>query len=452
VGLFQGNRHNEYAPTDQKRLSARVALAVLVAVAFAAVVAGASYGSRATRAAPGIEVFAFWTGSEQAAFLQVANQFTAETGIEVKYTHGLNFISDIDGRLAAGDPPDIAMIPRPGYLATLARAGALKPLAPMGFTPSYMTSRYGSSWIDFGRVGGKLYGLPGKANSKSLIWYRPPTFKRDHFKIPKTWTQLLALTRAMKAKHLVPWAVADGAEQSQWVLTDWFENIYLRTAGPARYDALFTGKLPFTDASVVKALKLMVQIINNRYVLGGIQRMLVQTFVGGIDDVFGANAKAQLYYEGGFVAGVATRQVNTALKPRVTINDFVWPTIDTKWDDPVEIGADYAVAFKDSPNIRKFLKYITSAAAGRIWVSSDTVVSPNKLVTASAYKDPLARFEGHQLASAKVIRFDGSDQMPGAFGDTWGFALQKIAQNPSTANIEKTLSSFQNEIKGQWGG
>ena len=63
----------------------------------------------------------------------------------------------------------------------------------------------------------------------------------------------------------------------------------------------------------------------------------------------------------------------------------------------------------------------------------------------------LVRREGLQLAGAKVIRFDGSDQMPGAFGDTWGFALQKIAQNPSNSNMKKVLSGFQKQIAGQWG-
>jgi hypothetical protein len=64
----------------------------------------------------------------------------------------------------------------------------------------------------------------------------------------------------------------------------------------------------------------------------------------------------------------------------------------------------------------------------------------------------LARKEAHQLAAAKTFLFDGSDLLPGAFGDTWGFALQNVIQNPSTSNIKKILSGFQNKIAGQFGG
>jgi len=435
-----------------KRRTALAALiVVLVAGAIGAFAATASYGGKAKKSAGSIEVFSLWGGSEQDAFLKVTKQFTQNTGINVKYTSGRDFTTDIGARLAAGNPPDIAIVPRPGYLASLAQKGVLKNLGSMGFTPAYMASRYGKAWRGYGTVNGKLYGLPTKANSKSVIWYRPETFKKYNLKAPRTWKQLLALTAKLKAKGQVPWAIGDGPNQSQWVLTDWFESIYSRTAGPAKYQRLFSGKIPFTDKSVVTALKDMVQIVNNKYVLGGIQGMLGQSFVGGIGDVFGKSPKAHLYYEGGFVGGIAIQQVNTSLRPGVTINDFPWPTINPKWGNPVTIGGDYAVAFKDNPNVRKFLQYITSGAAGTIWVSTGAIISPNKLVPDSAYPNILVRREYHQLATAATVRFDGSDQMPGAFGATWGFALQKIAQDPSTANIKGVLKGFQNQIKSQWG-
>ncbi|MDX6402451.1 MAG: hypothetical protein QOF27_3057, partial [Gaiellaceae bacterium] len=37
---------------------------------------------------------------------------------------------------------------------------------------------------------------------------------------------------------------------------------------------------------------------------------------------------------------------------------------------------------------------------------------------------------------------------PGAFGDTWGFALQDVIQKPG--NIKSILSTFQSKIQGQF--
>ncbi len=433
-----------------KRRSVLVALAVVViAAVVSAIAASASYGSKARHSAKTIEVLSLWGGSEKDAFLKVTAAFTQQTGINVQYTSARDFIPDIRTRLAAGNPPDIAIVPRPGYLATLAHEGVLKTLSSLGLTSAYMKQNYGPAWISLATIDGKLYAVPAKANSKSVMWYKPNSFKKYHFKVPKTWNKLLALTRAMKAKGLVPWAIGDGPNQSQWVLTDWFEDIYLRTAGPVKYQLLFSGKLPFTDASVVKALKTMLQIVNNKYTLGGIQGVLGTSFVDGIGDVFGTNAKAQLYMEGGFVGGIALGQVNPALKPGVTINSFPWPTINPKWGRPLLGAGDLAVAFKDSPEIRQFLKYISTPAAGAIWVSTGAIISPNKGVPGSAYPNLLVRGEAAQVKSAKVFRFDGSDQMPGAFGDTWGFALQDVIQHPS--NVKKILAGFQSKIAGQWG-
>jgi alpha-glucoside transport system substrate-binding protein len=433
---------------ELKRRKRFITLAVALAVVGAGLTATAISAKPTKRSAGSIEVLSLWGGSEKDAFLKVTSAFTAKTGIKVEYTSARNFIPDIRTRLAAGNPPDIGILPRPGYISTLAKEGALKTLSSLGLSNAYMAGNYSAGWLRLGSSGGKLYGVPAKANSKSVIWYKPDSFKKYKFKIPKTWAQLLAITKAYKAKGLVPWSVGAGPSQSQWTLTDWFENIYARTAGPAKYQALFTGKLKFTDASVAKAARIMTQIINNKYVLNGVQGVLGQSFVGGITDVFGTSPKAQLYFEGGFVGGIALQQVNPALKPGKTIGDFPWPTIKPSLDHPVVGAADFAAAFKDTPEVRQFLKYISTGAAGTIWVSTNAVTSPNKKVPARAYPSVLARAEARQLATAKTFLFDGSDLLPGAFGDTWGFALQDVIQHPN--NIPSILSTFQGKIQGQF--
>jgi alpha-glucoside transport system substrate-binding protein len=423
-------------------------LAVALTLLAAGLTATAISAKPTKRSAGSIEVLSLWGGTEKDAFLKVTAAFTKKTGIKVEYTSARNFIPEIRTRLAAGNPPDIGILPRPGYIATLAKDNALKALSGLGLSNSYMKQNYSSGWLKLGSAGGKLYGVPAKANSKSVIWYKPDSFKKYKFKIPKTWAQLLTITKKYKAKGLVPWSVGAGPNQSQWTLTDWFENIYARTAGPAKYQALFTGKLKFTDPSVANALRIMVQIINDKYVLNGVQGVLGQSFVDSITSVFGTNPKAQLFFEGGFVGGIALGDVNKNLKPGKTIAFFPWPTIKASLDHPVVGAADFAGAFKDNSEVRQFLKYISTPAAGTVWVSTGAVESPNKKVPAKAYPNVLARAEAKQLASATTFLFDGSDLLPGAFGDTWGFALQDVIQKPG--NIKQILSTFQNKIKDQF--
>lgn len=431
-----------------KRRSWLIALTVaLVGAVVIGITAAAGYGSKAKRSAKSIEVLSLWGGSEKDAFLKVTAAFTQKTGIDVKYTTARDFVPVLRTRIAAGDPPDIAIMPRPGVMADFAHEGSIKNLGAMGLTTGYMKARYGPAWIQLGTVGGKLYGVAAKANSKSVIWYRPDVFKKDKLKPAKTWAQLLSLTKKLKAKGQTPWA--QGAKDS-WTLTDWFENIYVRTAGPAKYQSLFTGHTSFADKSVKTALKDMLQILNNNYLAGGVSGALGTGFVDGIGKVFGKSPSAALYMEGGFVGGIATQQVNTSLVIGKTINSFPWPTIVPKFGSPLVGGGDLASAFKDSPEVRQFLTYISSKEAGTIWVSTGAIVSPNKQVKGSAYPNLLVRKEAAQVAGAKVFRFDGSDLLPGSLGDDWGSTLQGILQNPGSMN--SLLSTFQAKAKKAFSG
>jgi alpha-glucoside transport system substrate-binding protein len=333
-----------------KRRSWLVLLAVVLGVVAATFAATAS----SKPAAKKIEVLSLWGGSEKDAFLKVTKAFTDKTGIDVQYTGARDFEPVIRTRLAAGNPPDVAIVPRPGALLGLARQGAIKDLGSLGITSSYLKARYDAGLIALLTSNGKVYGLPAKGNSKSVVWYRPDQFKKYKLKPAKTWAQLIAITNKLRAKGQKPWAA--GAKDS-WTLTDWFENVYIRTAGPAKYQRLFTGKVKFTDASVKTALRDMLQVLSARNLAGGIQGSLGTGFVDGIGRVFGKTPSAQLYMEGGFVGGIATQQVNTDLKVGKTINSFPFPAIKAGSGGYVVFGGDYASAFNSSDEVKQFLKY-----------------------------------------------------------------------------------------------
>ena len=244
-----------------------------------------------------------------------------------------------------------------------------------------------------------------------------------------------------------PWAL--GAKDS-WTLTDWFENIYVRTAGPDKYNQLFGGELDFTDASVKTALTELTALLNDDSVTGGIDGALGTGFVDGIGQVFSANPKAHLYMEGGFVGGIALADVNPNLKPGETIDFFPFPTIDDAQGSPLVGGGDITAAFVNNEDVAKLIEYLASPEAGEIWVSTGAIVSPNKGVGADAYPNELVKKEAEQVANAETFVFDGSDLLPGALGEDWGTLLQTVIKDPST--IDAQLESFQQNAEDAFAG
>jgi alpha-glucoside transport system substrate-binding protein len=263
--------------------------------------------------------------------------------------------------------------------------------------------------------------------SKSLVWYRPRDFSRLGLRAPRTWSDLLALTRRLARTGRAPWAVgaADG-----FTLTDWFENVYVRTQGQWKYDALFAGKLPFDDPSVIATLRQMTTLLSDRYLAGGVEAALGSSFPEAVDAVFRADPQADLLMEGAFVASLALAAVKPAPEPGTTIAAMPLPPIDRSLGNPVVAGGDFISASSDDDAVRRLLLYLMSPGAGRIWVSTGTIVSPNKLVPLSAYPNDLVRTAAKQVTSAEVVRFDGSDLLPGELGDALGRTLQQLLRNP----------------------
>lgn len=418
------------------------ALALALVLAIGAAACGGDDGE--TEAGTGtVTVLSLWGGGEQEAFQKVLDAFTQETQIKTKYESARDFLPVVRSRLAAGNPPMVAIIPRPGIVSDLAAEGSLISLEDLGLDPDTINENYGEAWTDLTTVDGTVYGVVAKANSKSTIWYRPATFQEQGVEVPQTWDDLKAITEKLET----PWAL--GAKDS-WTLTDWFENIYVRSAGPDKYEQLFSGDLDFTDQSVKDALTTMTEMLNDNTVVGGIDAALGRTFVDGIGQVYSTKPTAELYMEGGFVGGIALADVNPDLKVGTEIDFFPFPTIDEAHGNPLVGGGDITAAFVNNEDVAKLVEYLASPEAGRIWVSTGAIVSPNKGVTSDAYPNDLVRKEAEQVTSAEVFRFDGSDLLPGALGEDWGTLLQTVLKSPDKMDSE--LSSFQQQAQDAFAG
>ena len=409
-------------------------LAALAAIALTALVgAGSAGGARHARGVSGkISIIAKWTGAEEKSFEAVLEPFKKRNpDVDIKYTGaGDNVPQIVSTAVQGGNPPDIATLPQPGLMKQFAQRKAAKPIS---FARSVIRRNFKPVWLNLGTVNGKLYGLFFKGANKSTVWYNVKSFKDAGVKPPATFSAFLKAAKTIRASGGKAYSIgaADG-----WTLTDLFENVYLKQAGPAKYDQLTNHKIKWTNPSVKAALRTMAKIVGDTgNITGGRSGALQTNFNTSVGNVFRDSPKAAMVIEGDFVPGVIDPN---PLKAVSEYNVFPFPSIAPKTKSSIMGGGDVVVMFKDNAAARALISYLATSEAATIWAKRGGFSSPNKLVKASSYKDPLNRKTAIALAQASIFRFDMSDLQPAAFGSTVGQGEWKLFQDfvsrPSNVN------------------
>jgi alpha-glucoside transport system substrate-binding protein len=311
-------------------------------------------------------------------------------------------------------------------LAQFAQQGWLAPLSAA--TRALVAKDYAKSWANYGTVDGTLYGVYFKAAYKSTVWYSPKAWSTAGLSTaPTTFAQLLKDGRTLSDSGVPAFAIGG---QDGWPLTDWFENVYLSQAGPAKYDQLTKHRIPWTDPTVLRALKTLGGVFgSSALVAGGNQGALHTDFPTSVSDVFGPKPKAAMTYEGDFVSGNIT-----ALKKKVGTDAkfFPFPAVDGG-KAPSEGGGDAAVILKKGKHrtaAQQLVKFLATPQAAAVWAHDGGYLSPNKALPLSAYPDATTRQIAHDLINGgDNLRFDMSDQAPAAFGGTAGSGEWKILQD-----------------------
>ena len=155
-----------------------------------------------------------------------------------------------------------------------------------------------------------------------------------------------------------------------------------------------------------------------------------------------------MYMLGGFVGGIAIG-ANKNLKPGTDIDFFPFPTIKEEHGNPLVGSGDVAAAFVNNEDVAKLIEYLSTPDAGRIWVSTGAIVSPNKAVTEADYPNELVSKEAQQVVNAESFRFDGSDLLPGTLGQDFGTLLQNIVKSPD--QMDSLLDDYQAQAEKAFG-
>lgn len=398
-------------------------LLILFAAALA-VGCSASVPAPSDQRVPGqkLEVAAVWSGAEQRNFELVLQAFSRQTGVSVSYTSvGYSVPAFLAGRLAAGRPPDVAFLPQPGLLRRYAAEHRLVPLDSIA--GSIVTANYSLAWRQLGSVGSTLYGVWFKAANKSLIWYNEGVFERAGVAPPASADGLIALAHTLARSGVPAFAVAG---QDGWTLADWFSNLYLRLAGPARYDLLAAHKIPWTDPSVAATLRLLARLLDPQLIADGPRGALATSYQQSVRQVFAAPPAAAMVFEGDFVAGIVRSATRAVLG--VDADTFPFPAAGPP-GQMVVAGGDAAVLMRRSAAGDALIRYLASPQAAAIWAARGGFISPNINVAPSVYPDTTSRSIAASLLQAgDNFRFSLADLTPAGFGGTEGQGMRKILQ------------------------
>ncbi len=352
-------------------------------------------------------------GEQQRKLEEALAPFREQTGIEIVYEGTDTFATTLPIRVDSGNPPDLAMFPQPGLMADFAREGKLIPLKSF-MTPEQLQSAYADSWLELGSVDDTLYGVWYRASVKSLVWYNPKVFEQNGYEIPQTWSEMLALSERLVAEGKTPWCLGmESGDATGWVGTDWVEDIMLRTAGASTYDRWLEHEIPFTDNSVKNAFTTFGEIARNeKYVYGGMVGVLSTPFGDSIQGLFGDNPSCYLHRQANFIASFLPEDIDLAEDVAI----FPLPSINSDRGLPILVAGDVFAMFNDTPEARQLMEYLASEVPHEIAAGLGGYISPRNNIALELYPDELTKKQAQILADAEVIRFDGSDMMPGAVG------------------------------------
>jgi alpha-glucoside transport system substrate-binding protein len=409
-----------------KRLFVFLALLAALILAVAACGGDEEEGGDGTTPAGGqvsgsISIMGTWSGAEQASFQAVIDAFTEQNpDVTVRYNSAGDALPTVlSTAVEGGNPPTIAAVAQPGLIQDYADREAVKPI---DFAVDVISESFNESVMQVGTFNDTLYGLLFKAANKSTVWYNVQAFGDAGVEAPETWEDFLSVAETLKASGIPAYSLG-GAEG--WTLTDLFENIYIRTAGPEKYDQLSAHEIPWTDQSVKDALTEMAKVVGDAdNIAGSTQGALQSDFATSVSNVFAESPKAAMVIEGDFVPGV----VESPLEPQEGYDVFPFPSIN---DSPPMVvgGGDLFVMFEDNPAARAFMEYLATPEAAEVWAQRGGFSSGNQNLDTSVYPDPILQETAGAIAEAETFRFDLSDLQPGEFGGTEGQGLWKLFQD-----------------------
>lgn len=368
-----------------------------------------------------------WTGGELANFQASLADYAKATGITIEVDSvPSSHETVLKSRIEGGSPPDLAQLAQPTPVLAYAAEGKVIDLAT--FMDANKLSSEHQATIGLVTQNGHIWGIPYKADVKSTIWYPIKAFAAKGYQVPTTWDQLIALSDKIVADGSNPWCISAGGpgDATGWQITDWIEEVVLKTKGLDYYNQWISHKVTFEDPGIKAAFDQYVGKIffTDKYVYGGPQAIINTDQKTTMDPMFNQDLQAPncwmqkvpTWYGPDFFPDQRASGQPSKYVVGTDVGIFPFPTIDPSQNN-VEGSADTMMMLADRPEVRAVAEFLATPQGLQRWIEAGSAISTNSTTPSSWYAGAYKLSVASSIVNkASGIGFDASDLMPGAVG------------------------------------
>jgi alpha-glucoside transport system substrate-binding protein len=328
-------------------------------------------------------------------------------------------------RIQGGSPPDMAMLAQPTGVLAYADQGKVVDVAT--FMDAKKLSDEHPATIGLVTKDNHIWGIPYKADVKSTVWYPIKAFAAKGYAVPTTYDELVTLADKIVADGSHPFCASAGGPGTAtgWQLTDWVEEVVLKTQGLDYYNKWITHEVKFTDPGIKAAFdKVGKLLFTPNYVDGGGTAIVNTDQKTPMDPMFNQDTaapgcwmqKIPTWYGPDFFPDQRTSGTPSKYVIGEDIGIFPFPTIDPKFNGS-EGSGDTLLMMNDRPEVRAVAEFLATPQGLQKWIEAGSAISSNSKTPAEWYAGSYKlKVAADIVAKSAFIGFDASDLMPASVG------------------------------------
>lgn len=209
-----------------------------------------------------MEIFSWWAGDEGPA-LEALIQIYKKENPNVNFINatvtggsGVNAKAVLKTRMLGGEPPDSFQVHAGQELiGTWVKADRMEDLTALFQEEGWMKA-FPKGLLKYIGTDKGLWSVPVNIHRSNVVWYIPENLKKWGVTVPTSWDDFFAIAPKLKAAGVTPLALAEN-----WTVNHLWESVTLASLGAEKWDALWTGTLPFDSPEGIKAWELFGKVL-----------------------------------------------------------------------------------------------------------------------------------------------------------------------------------------------